>query len=630
MEKWRSVLGKLGETDLLFRLTFPYFYDGMMNSLKAQLSVETSEKQTGRELLSRYAKGLEEAEKAIPIFRAYLGELSPFPPILFVEFTGRIRVERPGSGFSDVEEAWETFFGNEADRRIAEKVLDDLFINGRFGSPAGEDDRQRIRLALDRLKTLDEVNLNAPDYEEVYPLPKRPDLPQEQSPEPQRPQQDTSLVARNLGSSSDSAADGGNLRKLNTLPKKQLPIRPEHFRELVRRDPRYQYLLDAVETGNLSGPEKWKIDRRDYSEYARATYDDLLRHLSEIVKFARTLLERPDYHGKKLVFIGRASDPIFYAARAWTHFSPAYRDRQNDLYLIDWSLDNFRRVLEQTPRYLAETLPLDPEREAGIVLIDEIAVGGMGDYTRLLAEALLEAYPALSGKIETIVMDTQHGYARENVYKEAAFQGDPEREVAIRDAADWLANAYDSLRHYQVRREGQRRPVLAYTYEPNYGAVHFFLNLFAANEVRRQLEAPDGGSGREPWERFAAEWARMRWEEKERELRNAVREVVRRQRLSEKEILIFYALLRFGLEPEEGRERSRVGGAFYTLQLRMEEWGVAPPSIQWEEYPPGLRDKIIEVLGTYLPRKSEDGGSRRLLPELERFHRAYLKLLPQP
>ncbi|MFH1858586.1 MAG: ATP-binding protein [Candidatus Omnitrophota bacterium] len=273
----------------------------------------------------------------------------------------------------------------------------------------------------------------------------------------------------------------------------------------IAKDKRYQYLLglaDPAGTGELSEAEKWKNgDPVLFSRYQNERGDNkLFSHLPTIVHFAKYLLDREDFKGKKLVFLGRASDLIYDAAEALAHFGPAYAERQKDLYLVDWARSSFKGIpFKAQAQYIADAIGLDPENPQEIVLIDETVLGpeGSGDYTVLLSEMLTQYLGIPSDRIDTALMsisDLVIHYERKNVYRDVV---GPEMREAVKRAAEWLGHWYESERAYEAE-DKDGKVALHYNYFINYGPKRLFHKMLAAIEAKQLLEqsgtARDGAS----------------------------------------------------------------------------------------------------------------------------------------
>ncbi len=256
-------------------------------------------------------------------------------------------------------------------------------------------------------------------------------------------------------------------------------------------DPRQQYLIDLADPskhGALSKPDYWKISRIDFNGYLSSRGFRKLREVRMpiFVTFARYLLDRGEFKGKKLVFLGRGADLLYDAAEALVQLDPAYADRKNDLVLIDWSIDEFRNIpSDQQAAYLANAIELDTAHPMGIVLIDELAAP-KGDYPVILAD-LLSRELHLQSSVETIVMDVQAMKARASSRSDVYAEGvESPKRSAVKQAARWLAYRYWSGRMYDAKYTKQGL-VLNYHYMTNYGPLHLLHKVLAADAVKRAI-----------------------------------------------------------------------------------------------------------------------------------------------
>ncbi|MBI3321114.1 MAG: hypothetical protein HYZ91_02475, partial [Candidatus Omnitrophica bacterium] len=277
----------------------------------------------------------------------------------------------------------------------------------------------------------------------------------------------------------------------------------------VHADDRYRYLLDLIAPGRkreLSDPAQWeKLDEPDFRRYLESELASnargepparlLQQYRPRLIAFARHVLSREEFKGKKLVFLGRGADLLYDAAEALVHFDPAYADRAADLYLMDWSPEAFAGVsAAQQAQYLAEQIKLETAPRRGVVVIGELddPSSASGDHPMLVRDLLVHKLPEplrpAAGQVQTLLLSSL--LDPQNPPQSEVYSAD-ERDF---DAATWLADVYQSRRRYTVESVDEGRVEVHYTYDENYGPRRLLHKLLLADAAKPRWMRWDASS----------------------------------------------------------------------------------------------------------------------------------------
>ncbi|MCA9403508.1 MAG: methyltransferase domain-containing protein, partial [Candidatus Omnitrophica bacterium] len=200
----------------------------------------------------------------------------------------------------------------------------------------------------------------------------------------------------------------------------------------------------------------------------------LQQHTPQIVAYARSLLDNPEYAGKKFVALGRGADLIYDAMVALTYLDARYADRRGDLTIIDFSSENVTELGtdenidaygEMFLRQISRQLNLS--NFENLVFINEVA--SESNTTRALLDRFLDT-----------PFEYTAGVVYDNIETRSGTRWDGSNDTS---AFDWLDSDYRSGRTYQI----QSFPLFGMGHQ--YGVTPFqrFLNQEAVySEVYRQ------------------------------------------------------------------------------------------------------------------------------------------------